>query len=222
MMKRLLALLLCVALCLLCACSSGDDSAENAEQPRTEEAASSAEQEPAGDAPVSQPETAALVSPSDYNFTSLSLPENGFSMEYPSHWSRIPGSKSVCFVEPVNGNHTAARVTVTSKLLDVTEITEAKKKSELTSFLQFVIGTASTYELGELNTTDSFLGDEIAYSITYTATLDNVQYRGYAVLGAVGKHLVAYHFRAGVNDYSGLNAVMGRLKNSVRFSPDSK
>lgn len=227
-MKKLLCVLLFFALMLCCACSCSDDKVE-VEAPEAEEPVESETMEETAEKvfdaelpemPELTDDALAVQAPSTYQYSTLVLENIAYKMEYPSHWERVPGSKSVCFVEPESEGHTPGRVVVTFKSVSSTK--DERKRSEMASYLNYAIGSAESYELGELNEEDSFLGSNTAYGIEYVQTTGGVTYRGYAVMTNIDKTLVVFHFRCADADFESMRGVMQHIKDSIAIGTGDK
>jgi hypothetical protein len=136
------------------------------------------------------------------------------SLDYPSHWTRIPGTNTVCFVEPVPEGSTPARFTLTKKALESAPNSD-KKTSQLAAFVRRVVQDYDSYEVSPLNTNGSFLGDKSAYYVTYTVQKAGVTLKGYVIMATKDKALYVFHFRSNVNDYEAFNSVMARIRDSI-------
>lgn len=219
-MKKILALIMCALLMLtLAACDSGGDS-DVAVTIAPEESAS-ADNSGASQTqmPVISAESTALpdVLPENYSYTAFSL-DSGFSMDVPSHWSRQPASKSVCFTEPVLDGAVPGRIVVTSKKLE--SVGSSTRENQLGSYFTRILGDFDTYEWSDISTDQPFLGDDSAHSVTYSGTRDGLSYKGYVILAAVNKTIYVYHFRCGSDAYDDLEPVMEHIRDCISLSSD--
>ena len=217
-MKKILALLLCAALVLtLTACGSTDGTDVDVTVAPEESAAADAAVNSQPEMPVIDAETTALpdISPASYSSTTFTL-ETGFSMEVPSHWTRQPASKSVCFTEPVAEGSVPGRIVVTSKKVE--SVGSSTRENQLGSYFTSILGDFDTYEWSDINTDQPFLGDEEAHSVTYSGTRDGLSYKGYVILAAVNKTIYVYHFRCGSEAYGEMEAVMEHVRDSISLS----
>ena len=197
----------------LCACFPA-----LAEEPTSApaETASAANDMPlAGDVPQVQ-----TVTIDQYAYNRLTLENSTFTMDYPSHWNRIPASKSVCFEEPVADGLIPARVVVTSKGVENVPKKEENRTSlktrQLTSFFEKVLQGYDSYEFsGDVATDGSFLGDSSAQYITYTCVKGESHYKGYAIIALKGSSLYVFHFRCAETDYERMSTVMMRIRDSI-------
>jgi hypothetical protein len=209
--KKCILLWMCVFLCLLAAgCSKTADTGESGA------ADASATQAPADGSPTLPPdeEVADAIAPADYQYQALASEGGGLTLEYPSQWSRIPGTNTVCFVEPIAESDGPARFTLTKKTLDSTPNAD-QRKSQLAAFLKRVVADYSSYEYSPVSTDGSFMGDKGAYYITYTVQKDGLTLKGYIIMATKGKDLYAFHFRSNVNTYESFNSVMTRIRDSI-------
>ncbi len=209
--KKCILMWMCVILCLLAVgCSKTADPSESGA------ADAAATQEPADGPPTLPPdeEVTDAIAPADYQYQELTSEGGGLTLVYPSHWSRIPGTSTVCFVEPVAESDGPARFTLTKKTLDSTPDAD-KKKSQLAAFVKLVVADYSSYEVSPLNTDGSFMGDKSAYYITYTVQKDGLTLKGYVIMATKGKTMYVYHFRSNVTTYESFSSVMTRIRDSI-------
>jgi hypothetical protein len=211
-LKKGIFLGMCIVLSLFAAaCTKGPEVDELAESP-----ASAGEEIQAEDAPTLPPdeEIVDAVAPASYRYEPLSLADGGLTMDYPAHWTRIPGTHTVCFVEPEAGEGLPARVTLTRKALS--KAPDANKKtSHLAAFVKRMVQDFDSYEVSPLGTDGSFLGDKAAYWVTYTVQKEGVSLKGYVIMAAREKALFVYHFRTNITDYEAFQPVMIRVRDSV-------
>ena len=230
-MKRILAALLCAALmCIVCGCSveNADDADVNVTiAPET--TGTSGQSDPAagddGDTDNAISNMPVLndgekiierVLPADYTYAPFSLEESGFYMEYPSHWERQPASRSVCFTEPVSGDLIPGRVVVTSKHME--EIGENTRENQLRSYFANILADFDTYEWSDIYTSQPFVGDESALSVTYTAGKGDKLYKGYVIIGAKGTTLYVYHFRCAETEYARMQSIIAHMRDVISIS----
>ena len=229
MKKRILILWTGLLAVALCACSSGGktvtvapEGSAPAETAAVEEpAAAPAEtaQPQAQDMPLAVPQ-AQTVAIDQYAYNRLTLENSTFTMDYPSHWNRIPASKSVCFEEPVADGLIPARVVVTSKGVETVPKKEENRVSlktrQLTAFFEKVLQGYDSYEFsGDVATDGSFLGDSAAQYVTYTCVKGESHYKGYAIIALKGSSLYVFHFRCAETDYERMSTVMMRIRDSI-------
>ena len=229
MKKRILILWTGLLAVALCACSSGGktvtvapEGSAPAETAAVEEpAAAPAEtaQPLAQDMPLAVPQ-AQTVAIDQYAYNRLTLENSTFTMDYPSHWNRIPASKSVCFEEPVADGLIPARVVVTSKGVETVPKKEENRVSlktrQLTAFFEKVLQGYDSYEFsGDVATDGSFLGDSAAQYVTYTCVKGESHYKGYAIIALKGSSLYVFHFRCAETDYERMSTVMIRIRDSI-------
>ena len=189
-----------------------DDPTDDPEIPMEDPGESGAEATPE---PPLDPTPTSSVDLSTYRFQQLTDTSFGFTFEYPTHWVNLPGKYTVCFREPVEEDDFPARVTVTKKALVHTPKAE-KVLAQFQSFAQTIYAQydPSTFELGELNTSARFMGQS-AYEITYLAYSGDVEIKGYMICCAVDKSIYVYHFCASYPDYTAMESMMGRMRDSV-------
>ena len=222
MKKSFILILLAVLLCVLSGCSSGSDSVPEATA-APETAESSGQVQHSNDAPaampVLDPESTIVpnVDPADYSYNSFFIEENGFYMEYPAHWERQPASRSLCFVEPVSPGEIPGRLVVSSKKLE--EVTNGTRESQLRSFFKNILGDFDSYEWSDIYTSQPFLGDDQALSVTYSATKGEAMYKGYVIIGIRNSTVYAYHFRCAESNYAHMQNVMIRTRDAVTLKP---
>ena len=188
---------------------SSEDTNDNVEDPEGQPAESDA-----GDVVVDTPITASR-DVDLYKYDTVT--EGKFSMLYPAHYTRVPGTKTICFEEPVNDGTIPVRIAFTRKGLSGRVHSDTKTK-QLKSYFKRILSGFDSYDMGTLDKKDSFLGDNEAYSVAYTAKKGDKLYKGYVVMAAGEKVLYVFHFRCGEVDYERMKTVMERVRNSITFS----
>lgn len=219
-MKKILALFMCTALALsLAACGSTGDHETSVTVAPEESAAADVPGDVQPEMPVIDAESTSLpdISPASYSYTTFTL-DSGFSMDVPSHWTRKPASKSVCFIEPVAEDAVPGRIVVTSKKVE--SVGSSTRENQLGSYFTNILGDFDACEWSEIHTDQPFLGDETAHSVTYSGTRDGLSYKGYVILAAVNKTIYVYHFRCGSDAYDSMEAVMEHIRDSISLSSD--
>ena len=162
------------------------------------------------------PSTQAVIDPNTIRFSALSDESLGFTFNYPSDWVNVPGIFTVCYREVVEPGDFPARVAISGKRLvhspEGTVVTD-----ELTSFVRAIYKQydAKTFQLGTLNTQDTFLGRQ-AYSNTYLAYSGETEVKGFIIGCTIGRNLFVFHFCASYEDYTALERVMRYMLNSVQ------
>lgn len=155
---------------------------------------------------------------SSYRFQRLTDTSFGLTFEYPTHWINVPGKYTVCFREEVEDGDYPARVAITRKTLAHSPSSE-RVLAQFQSYAQVIYGQydPSTFELGELNASARFLGQN-AYEITYLAYSGDVEVKGYMVCCAVEKSIYVFHFSASYSDYAAMESMIGRMRDSVALT----
>ena len=230
MKKRILILWTGLLAVALCACSSGGKTVTVAPEGSAPAETAAVEEPAAAPAETAQPQAQDMplagdvpqvqtVAIDQYAYNRLTLENSTFTMDYPSHWNRIPASKSVCFEEPVADGLIPARVVVTSKAVDSVPKKEENRVSlktrQLTAFFEKVLQGYDSYEFsGDVATDGSFLGDSAAQYVTYTCVRGESHYKGYAIIALKGSSLYVFHFRCAETDYERMSTVMMRIRDS--------
>ncbi len=231
-LKRFICVLICVLLpFVLAACGDDDAVIDVPQEEATVEPAdnddsstdisgepTSIEGQPAGqetddvvvDTPINASKDVDL-----YKYDTVT--EGKFSMLYPAHYTRMPGTKTICFEEPVDDGTIPARIAFARTGLSGRVHSDTKTK-QLKSYFKRILSGFDSYDMGTLDKKDSFLGDNEAYSVAYTAKKGDKLYKGYVVMAAGDKVLYVYHFRCGEVDYERLRTVMERVRDSISFS----
>jgi hypothetical protein len=213
-LKRYLVILICLGLCLLAVGCAGT----GGEPAREAEDAADHTPEPAfvDDVPTLPPEEQIVqtLQPADFAYSILESADGNLSLEYPSHWLRIPGARTICYSDAGDDGSIPARFTLTRKTLADAPNAE-RKSSQLASFLRAVVEGYDSVEVSDLSTDGDFMSDPGAYYATYTATKGDDAVKGYAILTAREKSLYVYHFRAPFAEYDAFSPVMKRIRDSV-------
>lgn len=220
-MKKYIVLSIIAALCLLLSgCGSDEADVDNAHADATAESTASVTLAPSQPPEVQDAvdDNAAAVTPppnSDvaaYKYASLT--EGSFTMMYPSHWERVPGVNTICYVEPVSDDTIPARVTLTKKTVSGS-VDSKIKLEQFSSYFENILAGFDSHEVGKLDKEQQFLGDKEAYAATYTAQKGDRLYKGYAVMANKGKTFCVFHFRCAETDYDRMASVMERIKSSI-------
>lgn len=168
--------------------------------------------------PTPAPQTAsAVIDPNTMQFTALANSSMKMSFNYPSNWVNVPGVYTVCYREMAEPGEFPARVAISGKLLvhspEGTVVTD-----ELTAFVRVIRKQydANTFQLGTLNTEDTFMGKP-ALSNTYLAYSGDTEVKGYIAGVAVGRVLYVFHFSASYDDYAALERVMRYMLSSAHI-----
>ena len=164
---------------------------------------------------AAEPASTPSVDVSTYRFQRLTDASFGFTFEYPTHWINVPGKYTVCFREETEDGDVPARVAITKKTLAHSPSSE-RVLAQFQSYAQIVYGQydPSTFELGELNASAKFMGQN-AYEITYLAYSGDVEVKGYMICCAVEKTIYVFHFSASYSDYTAMESMIGRMRDSV-------
>ena len=171
-----------------------------------------------GNDTFAEPSPTPGIDVSSYRFQRLTDTSFGLTFEYPTHWINVPGKYTVCFREEVEDGDYPARVAITRKTLAHSPSSE-RVLAQFQSFAQIIYGQydPSTFELGELNASARFLGQN-AYEITYLAYSGDVEIKGYMVCCAVEKSIYLFHFSASYSDYAAMESMIGRMRDSVALT----
>ena len=231
-LNRLICVLLCVLMSLsLFACGDDDAVIDVPQEESTAEpinsgngSADSSEDAGSSEGLPDEPEAEDVVVDTPFSasrdvdlYKYDTVTEGKFSMLYPAHYTRVPGTKTICFEEPVNDGTIPVRIAFTRKGLSGRVHSDTKTK-QLKSYFKRILSGFDSYDMGTLDKKDSFLGDNEAYSVAYTAKKGDKLYKGYVVMAAGEKVLYVFHFRCGEVDYERMKTVMERVRNSITFS----
>ena len=238
-MKKRMSLLVALALALgaLTGCSGGgQDEAEPAqaqvEATATAEPAQEA-QPRVDDLPLSQPTAepaapaateasagvpAATEAPSGvsaYTFARMADESFGFTLEYPTQWTNLPGRHTVCYREPVEEGDFPARVAVTRKAMAHTP-SSSTLLEQFYSYAEQIRAQydPSTFEYRNLDQEASFMG-QTAYSVSYLAYSGDIEVEGYMICCSIGRAIYAFHFCSSYDDFPVMASVMTRIRDSV-------
>ena len=164
---------------------------------------------------AAEPASTPSVDVSTYRFQRLTDASFGFTFEYPTHWINVPGKYTVCFREETEDGDVPARVAITNKALAHSPASE-RVLAQFQSYARIIYGQydPSTFELGELNASAKFMGQN-AYEITYLAYSGDVEVKGYMICCAVEKTIYVFHFSASYSDYTAMESMIGRMRDSV-------
>ena len=171
-----------------------------------------------GNDTFAEPSPTPGIDVSSYRFQRLTDTSFGLTFEYPTHWINVPGKYTVCFREEVEDGDYPARVAITRKTLAHSPSSE-RVLAQFQSFAQIIYGQydPSTFELGELNASARFLGQN-AYEITYLAYSGDVEVKGYMICTNVDKYVYVFHFCAPYDDYAAMEPMMRQLRDSVTLA----
>ena len=228
--RKLAALLAALALALgaLTGCSGGNEAPAPTATPAPTEAAVNVPAQPTvppvealivTDATAAPTATPAPADGTTLTFARLTDASFGFTFEYPTQWTNLPGRYTVCFREPVGEDDFPARVAVTRK--------ETAHTPSARTLLQQFYNYAeqiraqydeSTFEYGELTENAAFMGETTGYAITYLAYSGDIEVEGYMICCAIGRAIYAFHFCASYDDYQAMASVMTRMRDSVALA----
>ena len=182
--------------------------------PAEDETPGDADAAPEGDGSV-EPASTTGVDISTYRYQRLMDTSFGFTFEYPTHWINVPGKYTVCFREEVEDGDFPARVAITKKTFAHSPSSE-RMLAQFQSFAQIVYAqyAPSTFELGELNASAKFMGQN-AFEITYLAYSGDIEVKGYMICCAVEKTIYVFHFSASYSDYAAMEPMIARMRDSV-------
>ncbi len=159
----------------------------------------------------------AVIDPGTYQFSALTDTTLGFTFNYPTRWENLPGVFTVCFREPVEPGDFPARVAVSAKKM-VHTVEGSTVSSQLTSYMRTIyqMYDPSTFQPGEANESDSFLG-KTALSNTYLAYYGDIEVKGFIIGTAVEKTIYVFHFCASYEDYTAMEGIMRYMLRSVEL-----
>jgi hypothetical protein len=167
--------------------------------------------------PTPSPSPVPVVAIEDYKYQKLSNKTLGVSFTYPSHWTNVPGSITISFVEPVDEGNVAARVAVCVKKVSKDQDAKALK-NQLEKLIDSVSSSFSDFKRGAPSKKLKFMGSG-AYSVVYEATLDDQPVKGFIIVTykKAKKKLVALHFYAPADRYGDYDAVLKQVRDSVKL-----
>lgn len=220
-MKKRIVLLTCAALCLLLAgCASNEvqvDTGSDAVADPTAEVAQVPTPAPGRDQGDIDDTVVDITAPPNSDVAAydyVSLTEGSFTMMYPSHWERVPGVNTICFVEPVSDDTIPARITLTKKTISKS-VDNKVKLEQFSAYFETILAGFDSHEVSKLDKEQEFLGDKEAYAATYTARKGEKLYKGFAIMANKGKTFCVYHFRCAETDYDRMASVRERIKSSI-------
>lgn len=154
-----------------------------------------------------------------YSYRYTNITEGNFTMEYPSHWERVPGRSTLCYVEPSTNDLIPGRLTVVRKTVSKKPDKNAKTE-QLNQYFQCILEGFNTYDIGKLDKKAEFLGDKEAFQVTYTATKGELLYKGYVIMAAKNKTLYIYHFRCAETAFGRMIPIMEHIRDSISIKKD--
>lgn len=214
-MKKLLCLILALAVLLLSACSKEEEQ-ENPEATATPAPTVQPTQTPE---PTPEPTKVPVVAFEDYQYYVINNSTLAVEFKYPSHWINEPGKASIRYTEPVNPGETPAQLTVTSKYM-IERPDRAELKKEMKSFLALVEQQVDDYSASSDDMKDDVeildtKGVRQKYSARNPETGEQIT--GYALMVYVkaSRRIYLLHFTAPRTDYDELSGVIDVIRNSM-------
>ena len=213
-MKKLLCLILALAVVMLSACSKEEQETPEATASPTPTAAPTQTPEPTI-APTQVP----VVAFDEYQYYIINNSTLQVSFKHPSHWINEPGKASIRYTEPVNAGDTPAQLTVTSKYMDERPYAD-EMEDEMESFLALVEQMTEDFVADEDDWKDDVeILDTEGVRQKYTARDPETGERitGYALMAYVKatKRIYLLHFTAPTSDYDELSGVIDVIRDSM-------
>lgn len=150
-------------------------------------------------------------------FSQLTGTGLGFSFNYPTDWTNLPGRSTVCYIQPIDeGTIYPARVAIALKTLSH-KCGPQTAQEELINFLkiirtQYDNKTFSVETKLDLDT--RFMGNK-AFSTTYLAYDGKQEIKGYVILTYFDRYVYVYHFLCAYDDYPAFMPAMTYMRDSV-------
>jgi hypothetical protein len=168
--------------------------------------------------PTPSPTPVPVVEIPDYKYQKVSNQSLDISFDYPSHWINMPGSITICYVQPVNEGEAAARVAVSVKKTNKNLDPEGIKK-ELNKLIDSIAGGYANFRHSTISKKVRLVGGN-AYSVVYEAELDGNAVKGFIIVTfkRTKKCLVAFHFSAPSDRYTDFQTVQAQVMGSIKIS----
>jgi hypothetical protein len=168
--------------------------------------------------PTPEPSPAPVVAIADYRYQKVSNSTLKVSFEYPSHWINVPGSITICYVQPVNAGEAPARVAISVKKTSKT-LNPDGLKNELEKLIDAVSGGFVNFRHGTVSKKLKLAGSS-AYSVAYDAELNGKAVKGIIIVAAKNakNRLMALHFYAPADQYKDFDPVLKQIMDSIKLS----
>jgi hypothetical protein len=133
--------------------------------------------------PVITPEPTPVVvlEPSDYAYSKVNNQSLDVSFKYPSHWTNVPGTYTISYIEPVEEGDVPSRVAVTTKPYEG-KMTKDVLKQEAKDYSAMLSTQFDKYDRDSVTTSVNLLG-HTAYSFQFTGEIEGQDIQGFACVG---------------------------------------
>lgn len=214
-MKKLLCLILALAVLLLSACSKEEEQ----ENPEATATPAPTVEPTATPEPTAAPTPVPVVAFDEYQYYIINNSTLAVSFKHPSHWINEPGKSSIRYTEPVNAGETPAQLTVTSKAVSKRPNGDAME-DEMKAFLALVEQMVDEFEASDKNWKDDVeILDTEGVRQKYTARDPETgeKITGYALMAyaKTTKRIYLLHFTAPSTDYDELSGVIDVIRDSM-------
>lgn len=168
--------------------------------------------------PTPEPTPVPVVEIADYKYQKLTNKTLDVSFDYPSHWVNVPGSITICYVQPVDEGEVPARVAVSVKKTTKGLDSDAVKK-ELEKLIDAISGSYENFRRGSISKKLKLVGSP-AFSVVYDAELDGKEVKGIIIVSAKNarNRLVALHFYAPAEQYKDYDPVLKEVMGSLKLT----
>ncbi len=223
-MKRVLALLLILALLTpLAGCHPADDALEaSASQPEATPTAAPLPTDIEPPEPTPEPTPVPIVGYKEYAFETFSDENLKFSFKYPSHWALVEGNQTISYVQPVNEGELPARLSITWRDAGNIIVTKEVAIDQMNSFKKSLKNRRdfTNFASNKKNNKRFKFAGNTGFSFIYTAELDGVPIKGYCAI-AYSKpkrnRFYVLHFYCPAGEYKSFEKIRKTIVKSVKI-----
>jgi len=150
------------------------------------------------------------------SFVNLVSDSFGITLRYPGSWANNPGLHTICYYDPNDTSGYRTRFALTVKTLRHTPDKEDVVE-QLKDYLEIISGDfeKKSFEVGDLDETATFMGQQKAFCTTYLAFYGKVEIKGYVIATVIERDMYVFHFTTSYKQYEGLEPIMATVRDSI-------
>lgn len=218
-LRKFVVPVICLVILLtLAGCKSDVPQNDSVQGEPTPSAAPIETNTPAPTAVVYTPEPDPLLAPDSFEYSSISNETLGIEFDAPSHWTLVPGRKTLCYEEPSAPGEPAARIAITATTVKK-KPNSIMMKDQLSRFLTLLEDDYDSFEAGDQSGKVKMM-ESAGLRQLYTAQENGVEITGYVLLtyAADNKRIYLMHFNAPTDRYDELSDVRDVIRKSIKLA----